>query len=261
MPKTLMNVINKQFWLLLVLSLVLSSCSVDETDKKESSASHKLPIGASANDFLSDENYTAVKIEIVYVTGFAPTESALTELRSFFNKYTYKPDGIIIETRAIGAPNLGTYSLEELRSIEEKHRTAFTSGSTLGAFIFFADNKSETAAADKTVIGKAYRNTSMVIFEKEVRDLASSSATVSEIEHTVMRHEFGHLFGLVNTGSPAQSPHEDTNPEHKAHCNVSGCLMTALIEFRTKDLITGQFKAVDLDPKCHTDLVANGGRG
>ena len=256
-----MNFYRSRF-IVLFLSVLLTACSTDDPDEKKSGASNKLSIGASANDFLSDENYTALQIDVVYVDGYAPTQTALSELRSFFTKYTHKPDGISIKTTAIGAPDMGTYSLSELKSIEDQYRTLFTSGNTLTAFIFFADKKSETASSSQIVIGKAYRNTSLVIFEKEVRDLAESltNASISQVEHTTLRHEFGHLFGLVDTGSPAQSAHEDTNPDYKGHCNVDGCLMAALIEFRSTNILTGTQGILDFDEKCHLDLIANGGK-
>lgn len=258
-----MNFYKSKFLALFFLSVLFSACSAEDIEDKKSSTSNKLSIGASANDFLSDEQYTSLKIDLVYVEGFAPTQTALAELKNFFSKYTYKPGGVSIMTQSISPPDVGsTYSITEIRSIEDKHRTLFTSGKTLSAFVFFADKKSETATSTNRVIGKAYRNTSLVIFEKEVRDFAgnASSTSVSEIEHTTLRHEFGHLFGLVNTGSPAQSEHEDTDPERRAHCNVDNCLMNAIIEFGSIDLITGTTRSPDFDHQCHLDLIANGGK-
>ncbi len=249
--------------LLVVLFLSFASCTTDEAAKKTARASNDLPLGASANDFLSDENYTSLDVEIVYVTGFPPTSAAISQLEIFFEKYIYKPGGIFITTRAIPAPNLGTYSLEELKQLETKHRSIFTSENTLGAYIFFADNKSESAGINQIVIGKAYRNTSMVVFEKEVRGLAANSnISISEIQHTTMRHEFGHLFGLVDNGTEAQTDHEDPNPDYKAHCNVKGCLMAASIEFGGSpfDSVEGNNGFLDFKEKCQLDLKANGGK-
>lgn len=253
----------QNYFLLLLACFVITGCTLDDETKELSGKSHKLALGASANDFLSDENYTSLSVEIVYVTNFAPTASAVSNLKSFLETYLHKPDGVKISLRAIAPPGLGTYSLEELREVEDEHRTIFTSGTQLAAYIFFADDKSETAEANRPIIGKAYRNTSMVIFQKEVQELASKSVktSLSEMEHTTMRHEFGHLFGLVNNGSPAQSAHEDTNPEHKAHCNITGCLMTASLDFNAKPLDAFENNSfLDFDEKCRQDLKANGGK-
>jgi predicted Zn-dependent protease len=77
-----------------------------------------------------------------------------------------------------------------------------------------------------------------------------------------MRHEFGHLFGLVNNGTPAQSDHEDTTPGSKAHCKVEGCLMVASLEFGNSALgvLEGANVSADFDEKCRLDLKANGGK-
>jgi hypothetical protein len=251
---------NKLFgWLIIFISL--AGCSVDESEKTPASHRNDLVLGASARDYLSDEKFSSLEVEIVYVTGFEPTPEAISSLKTFLNKYLNKPDGISVKTRAIPAPNMGTYSLEEIVEVEKSERTVFSTGEKLGTFVFFADEKSTDSNSQRRVIGKAYRNTSMVVFDKEIREM-SSSGTRSEIQITALHHEFGHLFGLVGNGTPAQSPHEDTDPKKKAHCNVDGCLMAAEIEFGTSPLSfleNGQ-KILDFDDQCKMDLKANGGK-
>ena len=97
--------------------------------------------------------------------------------------------------------------------------------------------------------------------------LAQQSAQISnaDVEAATLNHEFGHLFGLVDLGSPQVNDHEDTEAEH--HCNVTGCLMRAELQFgggimsmlesRTAKGLT---VAPDLDAECILDLQANGGR-
>jgi predicted Zn-dependent protease len=251
------------FFLAAPLLLLLSGCSMEEASYKRGSSSNDLPLGASAFDLLSDDNYTSLSIDLVYVTGYEPTSEALRELELFLEKYVNKPEGISISLSAIPPPGVGSYSLEELKLVEKEHRTAFSSGQNIAVFIFFADDKSETAGQN-LVIGKAYKNTSIVIFEKEIRELADRSSSISRslIEHTTLRHEFGHLFGLVNNGSPAQSDHEDKDPKNRAHCNKEGCLMVASLDFGNSsalDLFKNETPA-DFDASCRLDLKANGGK-
>lgn len=259
-----MRIFNNYFSILLLCTFfIVTGCSVEESGSKSSRPGNDLPLGASARDLLSDEVFTSLEIQLVYVTGFEPTPEAISNLRGFLEKYVNKPDGIKISSSAIPSPEVGTYSLDEIKAVEKKHRTAFTSGNNMAVFIFFADDKSETAGQN-LVVGKAYRNTSMVIFQKEIIEMAAASNQISksEIEHTTMRHEFGHLFGLVNNGSTAQTDHEDSDPAQKAHCNVAGCLMVAKLEFGSSTsgyLESGLFSA-DFDEKCKLDLVANGGK-
>lgn len=253
-----MKIKTKTSVLLTLLFLIFSACSTDEEI-----APDDRPLGVSASSFLSDEDFTSLKVEIVYVTGYEPSATVLNTVQAFLQKYLNKPSGVTIQTRAIPSPGVGTYSLAEVKEVENNNRTAFTSGSKLTAFIFIADNKSDSSTQKDLVLGKAYKNTSLVIFDKEIRELsANSGVSSSEIEHTTIRHEFGHLFGLVNNGSPAQSPHEDPDPDHKAHCDVDGCLMSASLEFGTSTLnaLKVQSQSMELDDKCHQDLIANGGK-
>ena len=239
--------------------LVLTGCTLDSSEKEVSPHRNDLVLGASARNFLSDEIFTALDVEIVYVNGYAPTEEALNSLYTFFRRNTYKPDGVFIQTRAIPSPNVGSYSMEEIKAVEKKYRTAFSKNNRLAVFIFFADNKSEDKKEDTNILGTAYMNTSMVLFDSVIQSMSGSR---SEIQTVTLHHEFGHLFGLVDNGTPAQSEHEDSDPDYKAHCNVEGCLMAAKIDVKFSPLSfleNGQ-KVLDFDDKCKLDLKANGGK-
>ena len=253
-----MEVKSKILALFTLVFLIAASCSTEE----EIAPDNK-PLGVSANSFLSDENFTSLEVEVVYVTGYEPTQTSISAVKTFLVKYLNKPGGITVKLRAIPAPDLGTYSLSEVKQIEDENRTSFTSGNKLSTFIFIADNKSDSSTSKNVVLGKAYKNTSMVIFQKEIRELAANTAKISseEIQHTTIRHEFGHLFGLVNNGTPAQTPHEDPDPDNKAHCQVEGCLMAAMLDFGDSSLTLMQSPgSLDFDEYCHQDLVANGGK-
>lgn len=244
-----------------MLLATLAGCSTDNSDKETPGSLNKLTLGASANDLLSDEKYTSLKVEIVYVEDYAPSPTTISAIKEFLDTHTHKPNGISVVTKAISSPGKTSYSIrEDILKIEEEHRTLYTGGTDLAVFIFFADGKSSTQEGNKLVLGTAYRNTSMVIFEETVRQLAETTKIPrSEIETTTVKHEFGHLFGLVDNGSPAQSAHED--PESKSHCSGSHCLMVASVEFGTGaiDLLKSSHGA-RFDESCLLDLRANGGK-
>jgi hypothetical protein len=69
-----------------------------------------------------------------------------------------------------------------------------------------------------------------------------------------LKHEFGHLLGLVDVGSPTVNPHEDTN--HPNHCDSRDCLMY----YATETAATSNNIALTLDDNCKADLKANGGK-
>lgn len=237
----------------LLLFLLLTACTKEELDPNEQ------PLGASSRDFLTADRYNSMTLEILYVEDFAPTQSAVNEVKNFLNTYLHKPGGISVVMNSIPSPQVGTYSTEEVVDIEAQYRSVFSRGDNLGVFIFFADDHSAkdvpepSGEYDKRSLGTAYRNTSIVIFEKSVMGISGNRSLT---EHTTLRHEFGHLFGLVDNGTPAISPHiyrDPEDPSEKGHCNVDGCLMSATLDFSLSSFMT-------LGEKCHQDLLANGGK-
>lgn len=243
-------------------------CSPDSENDSNPKSGNLQALGTSARDLLSDEDYSSLIIEVAFVQGYEPSADALEELKSFLNTYTHKPGGISIVKTAVEVPDNGPYSISKVADIEKKFRTHFNDGDRLAVFIFFAngisteDVNSSEENKDKVTLGSAYRNTSMVLYEQTIRNIAAEKhISKSEVTSATLQHEFGHLFGLVDNGSPAQSEH--TDPEYKAHCNVDGCLMAALVEFgdgMAKYIKTRNKSTQVFDAKCHQDLMANGGR-
>lgn len=249
-------------WACILLLLLFTGCSTEESEKKPSAHRNDLVLGASARDFLSDETFTRLELEVVYVTGHKPEDQVLQSLTSFLKRYTHKPGGISIKSRAIVSPEMGSYSIKEIKTVEKQHRSVFSEDDKLGVFIFFADNKSEDSKTNNRILGKAYLNTSVVIFDNRELSQMTGSVSQNEIQTVTLHHEFGHLFGLVNNGSPAQNEHEDLNKESRAHCKVEGCLMAAAIEFSSSpiSLLEDDQNTLDFDEHCKLDLKANGGK-
>lgn len=224
--------------------------------------------GDSAHDILSNEKFTKLQLEIAYVTGFKPSQEAMDGFVTFLRERTFKQD-IEVLYRELPSPSEDNLTLQEVARLEEENRTAYNNGATLAIYIYFADAPSEDDDTDQGLVtlGAVYRNTSMIVYEKTVRDLASQSNQISnaDVESSTLHHEFGHLFGLVNLGTDAVNNHEDMDAVN--HCNVSGCLMGAELQFG--DGILGMLQsraskglvvAPGLDAECILDLQANGGR-
>jgi len=213
-------------------------------------------VGASANDLLSASRYSSVKIEIQYMPGFQPDASAINNLTAFLNALINKPGGVTVVQTQIPASGKTVLTLNDIATIEKNNRTAYTSGSGLGVYFLFTDGN----YSDANVLGIAYRNTSMVLLGKTIHDNSGGIGQTSRIklESTVLEHEFGHILGLVNIGSPMQTAHLDG--AHGNHCNNTNCLMYYASE--TTDilgiLLTGNIPT--LDANCKADLTANGGK-
>jgi hypothetical protein len=260
-------------WVVLLLAGTLINCSKDSDtttqgpDAVDRSA-NLLSAGSSGSDILTNENFDRMLIEIAYVEGFRPTATALDNLRTFLLERTFKED-ISFTYRSLPSPGEETLTLEEIASLETDNRTLYNDGRTLAFYIYFADAPSDgdDPSENLVTLGAVYRNTSMIIHESTLRDLASRSVviTVSDVETTTLTHEFGHLFGLVDLGTPEVNPHEDNS--YPNHCNVEDCLMRAELEFGSgfravmeKRTAKGLEGLPALDPECLLDLQAIGGR-
>lgn len=241
--------------------LLVVSCSKDDDSVSNLGSvnpiTNKQPTGSSSNDLLSDRKFKSLVIEVVYVSGFEPSSTAINNLVTFLGERINKPGGITVIKKVIPSPGKSPYSNQEIVAIEDANRTKYNTSDQIAVWAFFVDGKSEGDTNTTAVLGSSYRNTSMVIYEQTVQGMSDSPTEPNRslLETTVISHEFGHLFGLVNFGAPLQSSHEDV--EHPKHCNVESCLM--YWSSQSGSSILGG-TVPKLDPKCIADLRANGGK-
>lgn len=255
----------KKVIVILTMGLVLFvSCSKDDaldTSETINPVTNKQTTGSSSNDLLSDKKFTSMVVEVVYVQGFEPSTTAINNFVSFLNARTYKPNGISIVKRAIPSTGKTTFTDKEIVAIEDANRTKFNTSNQIAVWLFFTDGKSINDTSTSVILGTAYRNTSLVIYEQTVQGLSDSpfEPNRSLLETTVISHEFGHILGLTNLGAPLQSNHEDTS--HPKHCNVESCLMYWSSEtgHGIANMVSGG-SAPQLDAQCLADLRANGGK-
>ena len=252
------NCMKTKTFIAALLLVSISACKKETTFTNNPNADdlHNKPVGYSANQLLSAGTYKSVKVEVQYMAGYAPDAAALNHLQNVLNGHLNKPAGISIVTKEISASSSQTLSIDQVRAIEEQNRTVFTSGDQLGVYFLYTNGN----FTDNNVLGVAYRNTSMVLFGKKIHDNSGGigQASRTKLEATVLEHEFGHILGLVDIGSPMQTNHKDA--AHGNHCNNSDCLMYYAAE--TTDilgfLITGNIPAFDAN--CVADIQANGGK-
>ena len=215
----------------------------------------------SPGSFLSSEKYDRLIVEIQYVNGYEPSQVSVTELTDFLRERLNKLGGIAIVKTSVPSPGISSYAVENIIKIEKESRTQNTSGSTLTAYIFFADAGYAGNNGNSQVLGMAYGNTSIVIFERTIRDFSGAGInkpSTKALETTVMDHEFGHILGLVNNGSAMQTDHQDK--PNGLHCSNKNCLMYYNVE--TTDVIANILggNVPGLDANCMNDLKANGGK-
>ncbi|MDN3595012.1 hypothetical protein [Zunongwangia endophytica] len=251
----------------LCLFVAVTSCSSDSngndiTDDAPviDKSLNQRGLGESAHDLLSDDEYTSMNIEVLYVSGFQPTTTAMENFKAFLEERTFKPDGIAITYREVESSGLSSFEIEEVYDIEKEERSYYSVGDEISVYIYFADGSNEGDTDERFILGSAYRNTSMVIYGETINKFANrvNAPSKSVIETAVLNHEFGHLFGLVNVGTELQSDHEDE--ENDGHCTEENCLMRASLEFGSGIINQVRGTPPEMGPECIADLRANGGK-
>jgi hypothetical protein len=213
-------------------------------------------------DFISQGKYTNLIIEVDYINGYSPSDESVNNLITFLKQRINKPNGIAVIKKVISVQNTGAYyNLNQVQDIEYANRKMVTSGSTLTAYILYLDKEYEgTASSQSKVLGINYQSSSIVMFENTIAQFSGGITQPSRslLETTVVEHEFGHVLGLVNNGTPMQTFHQDVPNGH--HCNNSSCLMYYAVE--TSDIIKNLVGSAppDLDANCLNDLRASGGK-
>ncbi len=240
----------RSFYIILFLSLTFSACKKKDVDDTYDYQS----LGTSAHDLLTAVPYSSLTIEIQYMPGFAPDNSSVNDLKNFLNQYINKPNGIKVVEESIPASGKPALSLKDVVSIEKKNRTAFSGNNQIAVHILITDGTYDSSA----IFATSYWNTSICVFGKTVLDNSGRAGqiTTPNLFSVLFEHEFGHLLGLVNQGSPMQSNHQDV--ANGAHCTNKKCLMYFDIE---TSAITGTNAVLPtLDSNCIADLKANGGK-
>lgn len=218
--------------------------------------SHNSLAGASAEAFLTSARFTDLHIEIDYMPGYEATQEAIDGLQSFLEQRLNKTT-LSISTSEIPSDGKSTYTLSNVIDLEGIHRDNFTDANSTSLYVYciILDGKYITSNA----LGIAYYNTSTALFGSTIETNSGTQPDLpsrEKVEGTVLNHEFGHLLGLVGSGSPVQSDHKNSN---SLHCTVENCLMNPNIE-------NGSFfenfsgEVPELDQLCIEDLQANGGK-
>ncbi|TSJ46443.1 peptidase [Fluviicola chungangensis] len=244
-----------------LLFLLFAPYSCKKDSDRRINKFHRQEVGKSAHDILSDKDYRSITIEIMYMTGFKPTDQAINNLKELIAGVCNKPDGIKMVLKEIPAQGKSTYSISDVKIIEDQNRKEFTYKKDLATCFIFLDGASGEDQGSSMVLGQAYFNTSMVIYEKSLKDHSGGlgEPELYKLESTVINHEFGHILGLVNLGSAMYNSHQDT--AHGAHCDNSDCLMYWEVETGSIfDNLIGSVPIPTFDQNCLKDLLENGGK-
>ncbi len=216
---------------------------------------HEKNFGASAQHLLKSDQYTSLKIEVQYMKGVKPNSAALKNLKAFLEKHLNKPEGIFMITKEIASAGKPVLNRSEVDSIRKVNRTIYSTNDQIAVHILYTDGE----YVNGSVLGEAYRNTTIVLFGKSINDNSDrfSKPSQTTLETTLLLHEFGHLLGLMDKGSKMYTGHNDAS--NNAHCQNRSCLMYYGIDVEDKFGPLIKREVPELDDDCLFDLVVNGG--
>lgn len=224
----------------------------NDDEPTTSEFSHTRPAGDSNEAFITDQEFDQLVVEVQYMPGAKPNERSLAALQDFLEQHLEKSSVTILDPEEIPSGGQESYSPDDVRNLEEEYRQEYTSENRLNSYAIFLDGEYQT----RNVLGIAYYNTSTAYFGDTIRRISGGIGEPSrtDIESTVLNHEFGHLMGLVNNGTEIQDDHHDS--ENGAHCTVEECLMYFSVQ--TTDFFANLFggSIPELDEFCVADIDA-----
>ncbi len=230
--------------------------------------------GGWALDYLRDDKYKELVVEIDHESGAGPSDRTLGMLQDTLGARLNKPGGITFDTSAEvdGKGSGAKYSFSEIRDLEGDHRDHKKSGDRAVLYIIFLDGGSTEDTADGRVLGAVYSGSSMVMFKDNIRHthdrcrsnfLNLNCPSQSKIEDAVVTHELGHVLGLVNL-NPDDVPmqHEREDPESEGHSKYEDSVMYFAV--RTSggilDLLGNRSLPTEFDQYDIQDLRNAGGK-
>ncbi len=250
-----------RFLLYLVLtSGLFARCTQESTDFPEEEDNILKDSTIKPNDFLSEDQYDQLVVQLVYIEGYKLDSKSNYHVTAFLKQRLHKSGGVTFSAKAVESPEQSSYSISDLRELEKTHRTHTTTDKTVTAWIMIVDGNYSEDEGDAKTFGVAYGPSSIALFGKTIHEFSGALGQPSThvLETTVLLHEFCHVLGLVDNGTPMVENHLDT--QHGKHCSNKNCLMHYAAE--TSDFITNFFAASvpSLKEQCLNDLKNNGGK-
>jgi hypothetical protein len=164
-----------------------------------------------------------LSVEVAYVQGAAPSQTALDHLTTVLRRETKKD-----VTVALGAqiPNTrSTYTFEDIQRLSARYRRGASGGAIATAWLVYLNG---SLAGGDGVLGVAYEASEIAMFPDEMSRAETALVDRAAIERSVIVHEFGHILGLVNIGYVSRFDHEDA--EHPHHSKYQTSVMYWAIE-------------------------------
>jgi hypothetical protein len=214
----------------------------------------------SPNDLVTNSKEKWV-IEIDYVSGHKPTQSAIDLLKTRMNEVV-KKDSITVIVDDIIPSQKANLKISDFEALKSTYKDRSSDANTVVTYVLYLDGNSASDTDEGSVLGLAYSHTTVVMFDEVINNAANLRFSATAIEEAVLVHEFGHTIGLVNNGVNMVSNHEgvDDDGQPNRHSDNSASVMTPAVETTTNlaNILGGLPTTFDSDDKA--DLCAFGGR-
>ncbi len=218
----------KHYWLLgLALTVGFSACN------KEDDAQGN---GSELEHFY--RTVSAIEVEVAYEPNAQPYTMFGGENVWTFTKANIEAlfDGRAIDVAVAVPPNLAamnpipdqgkdSYTARQILTLADTYRQGETSENLGNLWVVFLDGYFHDGDSIRNnVIGVNIIGTTVTaVFKPVISGYGVVNSQRRFLEQTTIVHELGHALGLVNSGVPLTSSHQDT--DHGAHCSNQDCVM------------------------------------
>lgn len=181
--------------------------------------------GGMAKDYLSDDRYSNLDVEIDYASNYGPDQQSLNYFEQKLNQHLDKSQ-ITVNLDDVLDLQGQNMCVSDLSDIEEQHRDYETGGDTIVLYVLYVSGQCQ---GEGDVAGVTYSGSSFAVYKEKIMD----SITMSDpdyVEHrriaeaNVLLHEFGHVVGLINE-LDFQSEYDHEDPLNPNHSEFEGSIM------------------------------------
>ena len=210
--------------------------------------------GGLALACLQSDQFTSLKVHILYEDGYQPIADDLLKTRLV--ESCDKPDGVEIVMKKVDFNHGETWDADDVRSKRWSLGDDAMNGDVLNWYFLFPAGK----YSDSSVLGVAVDASTVALFKDSIEESENliRRPSAEEIERAVTIHEAGHLLGLVNLVYQSPVDHED--PDHPGHSSNSESVMYWAIEStEVSNVLSGSLPdEFDSDDKADMSGMADG---
>jgi len=206
-------------------------------------------VGSLSHTYLQQKPFGSLVVEVDYVKTVPPNQGALRDLFSTIDKYADKPGGIFFSSGNEFSSSAQRYTIDDLNAIMRANRSSYTADGT--AAVIYIVYLNGAFSENEAALGVVWSASSIAIFKEQMSNALTTKIFLPGLERSVLFHELGHLWGLVNINYQSERAHEDTG--HLNHSPNTESVMYWAVE----DVSVGNVLTSGLPTKFDSDDEAD----